>query len=211
MDIQKRKYVGAYLGVKRMLDVILSALLLLILTLPMLIIGIWVASTSSGGAIFRQERIGRGERSFVCLKFRTMYRDAPSDVPSSEFKNAEVYVTSVGRFLRRTSLDELPQLINVLRGEMSLVGPRPLIPRESGIRELRRDAGVYELRPGITGLAQINGGERLCDREKVELDRKYRESVSFFTDLKIVALTPARALRRDRNESDGELRERKNI
>ena len=166
----------------------LSGLLLFFLALPMLVIALAVSLSSRGGVIFRQERVGRGGEHFVCLKFRTMYQEAPHDRPSAEMRDGR-YVTPIGRFLRRTSLDELPQLWNVLRGEMSLVGPRPLIPCESEVHELRRRCGVDCLRPGMTGLAQIRGRDLLSPREKARLDARYAKSASLGGDLKIIFQT----------------------
>ncbi len=172
-----------------MLDIIFSVLLLLLLSLPMAVIAIAVILTSDGGALFFQKRVGRNGRVFTCLKFRTMYKDAPREMPKSEFADAERYITPVGRFLRHSSLDELPQLFNVLIGDMSLVGPRPLIMGEGEIHELRRNGGVYKMRPGITGLAQINGRDRLSDTEKARLDIIYTKNANFSEDARILYRT----------------------
>lgn len=182
-----------YRPLKRILDLLFSALLLLFLSLPMLLIGVAVALSSKGGAIFRQERVGREGRIFVCYKFRTMYTDCPENIPTSEFSNAEKYVTPIGSFLRKTSLDELPQLYNVLKGDMSLVGPRPLIPHEGEIHELRRRCGVYRLRPGITGLAQINGRDEINDIDKARFDARYSRHVSLSEDARIIRQTLSEA------------------
>ncbi|MBO5883207.1 MAG: sugar transferase [Clostridia bacterium] len=184
-----------YHFIKRGTDIILSAALIVFLSPLMAIIASVVALTSEGGAFFKQKRLGREERIFVCLKFRTMYTDAPHDVPTTEFVGMEKHITHVGKILRRTSLDELPQLFNVLLGDMSMVGPRPLILNEGEITRMRREAGVYSVRPGITGFAQINGRDNVTDREKTELDKLYIEEMSFFTDLTILIMTPIRALR----------------
>ncbi len=178
-----------YVRGKRMLDVICATALLLILALPMLIIALAVRLTSSGGAIFCQTRIGKDGVPFCCYKFRTMREDAPPSCPTAALTDAERYITPVGRCLRRSSLDELPQLWNVLRGDMSLVGPRPLIPEEEGVHEMRRRAGVDRLRPGITGLAQIRGRDLLGDGEKVRMDACYARRISLRTDLKILLRT----------------------
>ena len=175
-----------YVFLKRTLDVIFSFLLLALLALPMLLIALCVSLSSRGGPLFRQPRIGRGGRTFTCYKFRTMVRDAPPNRPSAGFLDAERYITPIGHFLRKTSLDELPQLWNVLRGDMSLVGPRPLIGEEQEMHRARQERGVYGVRPGMTGLAQIHGRDRLADKEKAALDAKYVESLSFWHDLAIV-------------------------
>jgi len=177
---------------KRLLDLLLSGLLLCFLWLPMLIIGALIRLDSRGGAIFRQLRVGREGKVFVCYKFRTMYTDAPADLATSEFEDAHRYITPVGRILRRTSLDELPQLWNVWKGDMSLVGPRPLIPRETDIHEWRRRCGVYAVRPGMTGLAQVRGRDRLPDPEKARWDARYVRSMSLWGDLSILWQTALR-------------------
>lgn len=180
-----------YAKIKRALDIFFSALLLFFLVIPMLLIWLTVRISSRGEGIFRQLRIGRDGKSFVCYKFRTMYKGAPANTPSSEFLSVAKYVTPIGRILRRTSLDELPQLFNVLRGDMSLVGPRPLISEEAEVHRLRREYGVYSIRPGLTGLSQINGRDSLTDRRKAELDRAYLEAFGFIQDVKIIGKTVA--------------------
>ena len=182
---------------KRALDLLLSILLLCFLCLPMLVIAACVGLTSRGGVLFRQVRVGQGGVPFVCYKFRTMYVDAPRDCPTSAFSDAARFVTPIGRFLRRSSLDELPQLWNVLRGEMSLVGPGPLIPCEEKILAWRMRCGVYRLRPGITGLAQVCGRDRLPDVEKTRLDVRYARQVSFWNDARIVGKTLLRVVSGD--------------
>ena len=185
---KKRKREARYRLIKRMLDLLFSAVLLCFLALPMLLIGIAIRCGSRGPAIFRQIRVGQNGKHFVCLKFRTMYEDAPHDKPSSEMQDG-AYVTPIGRLLRRTSLDELPQLWNVLRGEMSLVGPRPLIPSEEEVHRLRRRSGADRVRPGMTGLSQIQGRDFLPNREKARLDARYARTLHLFGDLRILAKT----------------------
>ena len=184
-----------YRRIKRLLDVVFSSILLFFLALPMIGIAVAVACSSRGGAIFRQLRVGRGGKVFTCYKFRTMYADAPHDCPTASLRDAERWITPIGKFLRQTSLDELPQLINVLRGEMSLVGPRPLIPAEREVHEWRRRGGVDTVRPGMTGLAQINGRDRLEDREKARFDVRYAHRLGFWEDARIVRKTFSRLLR----------------
>lgn len=189
-----RNRIKPYLLWKRIFDVIFSFLLLFFLALPMLIIAFSIAVTSKGGVIFKQKRVGRGGKMFVCYKFRTMYSYAPSNRPTSEFADAQVYVTRVGSFLRKMSLDELPQLFNVLRGDMSLIGPRPLISEEVTVHKMRMESGAYNIRPGITGLAQISGRDMLCDREKAELDARYANGISFTSDVGIFFKTLRRVV-----------------
>ncbi len=183
---KKKNY---YRYLKRGMDLFFSAVLLLLLWLPMAAIGALICLESSGGALFRQKRVGRDGKLFTCYKFRTMYKEAPRDLSTAEFTEAERYITHIGRFLRRTSMDELPQLWNVLRGDMSLVGPRPLIPKEQTVHELRKRNGVYQIRPGMTGLAQINGRDLLKDSEKASFDIQYAGSMSLREDCKIIFRT----------------------
>ena len=188
---------GFYRAVgKRALDIILACVMLVILSLPMLIIALVIKLDSSGGVIFKQTRIGRGGEPFVCYKFRSMLADAPHDLPSAEF-DAPEYITPVGRFLRRTSLDELPQIVNVIKGDMSFVGVRPLIPCEEALHKGRALCGAYELRPGITGLAQICGRDMISDAEKLGFDAEYAKNVGFALDVRIFFLTFSRVLRRE--------------
>ena len=183
--------------IKRGLDIALSALLLAMLSLPMLLIWVAVRLDSEGPGIFRQIRIGRNGRPFVCYKFRTMYENAPHSCPSSRLCEAEFFVTPFGRILRRTSLDELPQLFNVLKGDMSLVGPRPLIIEEGDIHLRRRALGVYELRPGITGLSQVSGRNTISDELKARLDRRYLEELGLMQDIRILSRTVGRVISGD--------------
>ena len=180
-----------YMAFKRVFDVIFSVILLFFLAIPMLIIWLVIVSTSGGGGIFRQKRIGRNKEEFVCYKFRTMYRYAPvcSASKMSRIAGAEKYVTPFGKFLRRTSLDELPQLWNVIKGDMSLVGPRPLIAEEIDVHSARERCGVYSIRPGITGLAQVKGRNFIDDSKKAEIDAQYIRSMGVVQDLKILAMT----------------------
>ncbi len=187
---KKRRREARYRILKRTLDILFSAILLLFLALPMFLLAIVIRMTSRGPAIFHQKRVGRDGTLFVCLKFRTMVESAPSDCPSVQMKDGR-YVTPIGRFLRRTSLDELPQLWNVLRGEMSLVGPRPLIPCEELVHTLRHRSGADRLRPGITGLSQVHGRDFLSDLEKARLDARYARTLHLGGDLRIVAQTLA--------------------
>lgn len=175
--------------IKRFLDIFFSVIFITVLSPLMLIISVAVISESRGSAIFKQKRMGRNGKIFVCYKFRTMKTDAPHSIPAKELENPDAYITRVGRFLRRSSLDELPQLFNVLRGDMSIVGPRPLICEEKEVHRMRELAGIYLLRPGLTGLAQINGRNLLCDSEKIENDKIYLDNVRMRLDAKIILMT----------------------
>ena len=193
----KSKKRRSYTLLKRGLDIVLSVGLLAALGIPMLLIWVAVRLDSRGAGIFRQVRIGRNGRPFVCYKFRTMYEYAPHSCPSSKLSEAQEYVTPIGRILRRTSLDELPQLFNVLKGDMSLVGPRPLIIEEGDIHLQRRAMGVYELRPGITGLSQVSGRNAISDELKARLDRRYLEEFGLMQDVRILSRTVGRVISGD--------------
>jgi O-antigen biosynthesis protein WbqP len=179
---------------KRMFDLALAVPALLLLLVPMAVIAIWVRATSQGPAIYWSERIGQGGKKFSMPKFRTMRIDTPV-VATHLMDDPDTYLTDAGRFLRRTSLDELPQLWCIVRGYMSLVGPRPALFNQGDLIALRRQAGVDSLVPGLTGWAQINGRDELPIAEKVRLDGEYLARVSFLFDLKIIFLTFLRVIR----------------
>ena len=171
---------------KRLLDIVLSLTALIVLAPLLLVLALLVKLDSPGPALFKQKRVGRNEKLFDIYKFRSMYTSAPRDVATSELQNAESHITRVGRVLRKTSLDELPQLFNVLKGEMSLIGPRPLVPNEKDIHELRREKSAYRVRPGITGWAQVNGRDCVLPVDKARLDGYYADHISFGLDVKII-------------------------
>ena len=180
---------GGYLAIKRLLDIFFSMLGLLILLIPILIVAAVVYLDDPGEVIFSQNRVGQYGKKFKLYKFRTMKMDTPKYMSTMELKDPDQYITRCGRFLRKTSLDEIPQLLNVLKGDMSLVGPRPLISDEYEIHAMRMRFGVYSLRPGLTGLAQINGRDLVSPEEKVRWDVRYLERCSLWTDLKILLAT----------------------
>ena len=170
---------------KRLFD-LFSACMLFSLLLPlMLLIGLFIKLTSHGPAIFWTERVGKAGVLFLMPKFRTMYTDAPI-TPTENLLNPERHITGIGRLLRKTSIDELPQLYSVIVGEMSLVGPRPLLKSQTDLLEDRRVAGVEDLRPGITGWAQINGRDNISKHEKIRLDQEYIARQSLMFDIKIL-------------------------
>ena len=181
-------------GIKRLLAVVLSLCGMICLSWLFLILAVAIKLDSPGPVFFKQKRVGIGKKHFYILKFRTMRGDTPHDVPTHLLKNADSYITKSGAFLRRTSLDELPQLFNILRGEMSFVGPRPLIPEEEEIRSLREASGVYRMRPGVTGLAQVNGRDLLTAEQKVAYDAYYVEHHTLFMDIRILFQTIAAVL-----------------
>ena len=178
-----------YQDVKRVLDVILAVLGLLVLLFPMLIVSLILFIDDPGKIIFRQYRVGLNGRRFRLYKLRTMKSKTPKYMSTSEVTNPDQYITRFGRILRKWSIDEFPQLINVIKGDMSIVGPRPLISDEYEIHELRFKCGVYTVRPGLTGLAQINGRDTVTPADKVRWDIKYLENFGFLMDAKIVLAT----------------------
>ena len=180
---------------KRFFDIVCSFLGIIILALPMLIIAIIVKCDSKGPAIFVQERMGRNDKPFNFYKFRSMTTDAPKDVATKEL-HSECYITKVGAFLRKTSLDELPQLFCILKGHMSFVGPRPVVLTEEDLLEYRRQTKANLIRPGLTGLAQINGRDCLVDmHRKAELDGEYAKKITFWGDIKILFRTVGAVLK----------------
>lgn len=179
-------------GVKRLLDVALGCVAGLVLLLPCLLIAVVVRLTSRGPALYWSHRVGRYNRVFRMPKFRTMRLDTPT-VATHLLANPGSYVTDVGSFLRRTSLDELPQLWSILKGEMSFVGPRPALFNQHDLIVLRTQHGVHELRPGVTGWAQVNGRDELSIPEKVMLDVEYLRRRSLLLDIRILGLTLLRS------------------
>lgn len=182
---------------KRTMDIILSALALAVLAVPMLIIAVSVKCTSKGPVLFWQKRIGKGKKTFMMPKFRSMYTETPSDMPTHMLKDPERWITPVGRVLRKTSLDELPQLIAILCGNMSIVGPRPALWNQSDLIAARDDYGANDIRPGLTGWAQINGRDELEIPEKARLDGEYIEKMSLLFDLKCIFLTAKKVIKHD--------------
>ena len=171
-----------YPCIKRGADVLLSLLTLICLSPVYLVIALAVKLTSPGPVLFRQRRVGRGGRLFTIYKFRTMRTDTPRDTATHLLQDPSRYITRVGAFLRRSSLDELPQFFNVLKGDMSIVGPRPALYNQYDLIAAREKAGVNAVRPGITGLAQINGRDELPIPVKVRYDREYVENLSLKMD-----------------------------
>ena len=171
-----------YPFIKRGADVVLSLLALICLSPVYLLVALAVKLTSPGPVLFRQKRVGRGGRLFTIYKFRTMRTDTPRDTATHLLQDPSRYITRVGAFLRRSSLDELPQFFNVLKGDMSIVGPRPALYNQYDLIAAREKAGVNAVRPGITGLAQISGRDELPIPVKVRYDREYVENLSLKMD-----------------------------
>lgn len=178
-----------YLVLKRIIDLSVSFLLIFVLSPILIIISVILKLESEGPLLFKQTRIGIHSQPFTINKFRTMYITTPKYVPTNQLENPQQYVTKVGRFLRKSSLDELPQLINIIKNEMSLVGPRPVIPEEVELIERRRELGVDAIKPGVTGWAQVNGRDELDYIEKSKNDNEYLQRIGLIMDLKIIFLT----------------------
>ncbi|NLP48466.1 MAG: sugar transferase [Clostridiales bacterium] len=179
---------------KRSFDILFSLLGLLIVWPLFLLIALLIRIFDGPKAFFRQERVGMHGEVFILYKFRTMIREMP-DKPTKDVHNPEKCITKTGKFLRKTSLDELPQFLNVLNGTMSFIGPRPLIVSEKNIHQMRKEQGVYSVRPGITGLAQVSGRDTISHEDKVKYDREYVENISLYNDLKIIIRTVAAVLK----------------
>lgn len=171
-------------GLKRVLDFILSLVGLILLSPVLLIIALIIKLTSPGPVFFKQKRVGKNKTYFNILKFRTMRTDTPKDTPTHLLANPDQYITSIGKVLRKTSLDELPQIINILKGDMSIIGPRPALWNQYDLIEERDRYGANDILPGLTGWAQINGRDELEIDVKARLDGEYVERMSFLFDCK---------------------------
>lgn len=181
---------------KKIFDISIALISLFVLLIPVMIISVCIFLTSKGSIFYYSERIGKNNKVFRMPKFRTMITETPQ-VASDLLANPEQYHTKIGNFLRKTSLDELPQLLSVINGDMSLVGPRPLLYNQYELIELRTEKGLDSLLPGITGWAQINGRDELSITEKIMFDEEYMKRKSFWFDLKILLLTPKKVLSQD--------------
>ncbi|MBS3986284.1 MAG: sugar transferase [Selenomonadales bacterium] len=180
---------SAHLRIKRLVDLFVALIAILLLSPLCGLIAILIKVESRGPVLFLQRRIGKDNTEFQMLKFRTMYANTPPNVPTHLLASPETYITKVGRVLRRTSLDELPQLINILRGDMSLVGPRPALWNQYDLTAKRQANGANALRPGITGWAQVSGRDSLSIDEKAQYDGHYAKHLSLAFDAKILFLT----------------------
>ena len=170
---------------KRILDLILSLAACVVLAIPMAVIAIWIKLDSPGPVFFKQRRVGAHKEHFNILKFRTMRGDTPHDVPTHLLKDADSYITKSGAFLRRTSLDELPQIYNIVAGQMSIIGPRPALYNQYDLIAARDKVHANDIRPGLTGLAQVNGRDELPIDVKARYDGEYAANVTFLNDVKI--------------------------
>lgn len=203
---------GVYIGVKRAIDLTLSLIALIVLSPVLLLIGIIVKIDSKGPVIFKQKRIGKNKKEFYILKYRTMISHTPENVPTHLLKNADWFITRVGKVLRRTSLDELPQLINIIKGEMSIIGPRPALWNQYDLIAERDKYGANDITPGLTGWAQINGRDTVTIEDKAAYDGDYVRKLGFSMDLKIFFKTVLLVIRRvgvveGKQESNNDVRD----
>ncbi len=169
---------------KRVFDFLVSLIAIIVLAVPMLILAIAIKCDSKGPVFFKQKRIGKGKKTFTILKFRTMRTDTPHDAPTHELADPKKWITKVGGFLRKTSLDELPQIFNIFAGQMSVIGPRPALWNQDDLIAERDKYGANDVRPGLTGWAQINGRDELEIPVKAKLDGEYVARMGFFFDCK---------------------------
>ena len=181
---------------KRLFDFTVSLVLIIMLLPIFFIISIIIAIDAGSPVIYKQYRVGKDNKLFYIYKFRTMKNNTRL-AATKDLTEADSVITKSGRFLRKTSLDELPQLFNVLKGDMSFVGPRPLIPEEKEIRVIRKKYNIYSVRPGITGWAQVNGRDMLTDEEKALFDKEYIDKQSIAFDIKIMFKTVMVVLKRE--------------
>lgn len=181
---------------KRLFDLAVASTAAVVLALPILIVALAVRLTSPGPVLYWSDRVGRGNRIFRMPKFRSMRVDTPA-MATHLLRDPDRWLTPIGSFLRRSSLDELPQLWSILKGDMSFVGPRPALFNQDDLIALRTETGVHELVPGLTGWAQVNGRDELPIAQKVQLDAEYLRRRSFLFDLKILWMTGSKVLSKD--------------
>jgi O-antigen biosynthesis protein WbqP len=181
---------------KRIFDLAMAGFLLCILSVPFIAVALMVKLTSRGAVIYWSDRVGVNNSIFRMPKFRTMRIDTPA-VATHLMRNPDIYLTPIGSFLRKFSLDELPQLYSILKGDISFVGPHPVLYNQDDLVELRTEKGIHKLIPGITGWAQVNGRDELPIPIKVEFDEYYLKNRSFLLDLKILLMTFIKVVRRE--------------
>ncbi|MCR4880182.1 MAG: sugar transferase [Bacilli bacterium] len=178
-----------YIFFKTILGFFFSFLAILLIGWFMLIIALTIKIDSEGPVLFKQDRIGKNKKIFKVYKFRTMKTDTPDNIPTHMLDKAESHITKVGKFLRRTSLDELPQLLNILKGQMAFVGPRPALYNQDDLVALRDQYNANSVKPGITGLAQVKGRDELPIDVKAKYDGEYVKKISLWFDIKILFMT----------------------
>lgn len=181
---------------KRFTDIFFGLVLLIMLSPLLFFVSLVIKLDSKGPVIFSQRRIGRENKEFVLYKFRTMSTETP-DVATHLLKDPQSYITYFGKFLRKSSIDELPQLLNIIKGDMTFIGPRPALYNQYDLIELRTKCGVHTLRPGVSGWAQVNGRDCLGISEKVDYDSYYLKHQSVFLDIKILFFTALKVLKAD--------------
>jgi O-antigen biosynthesis protein WbqP len=186
-----------YIKLKRLIDFLLASVALVILSPLFLALIIAIKADSPGPVLFRQKRVGIHKSHFSILKFRTMRADTPRDIPTHLMKEPDQYITKVGRFLRRTSLDELPQIFNIISGKMAIIGPRPALWNQYDLIEERDKYGVNNVRPGLSGLAQISGRDELLIPDKAKVDGDYARHISAKMDLKCFFKTVKKVLKHE--------------
>ena len=182
---------------KRFLDVFCAFIAIIFLSIIYLPICLVVKVSSEGPVFFRQKRVGKNKSYFNILKFRTMRIDTPKDCPTHLLENPDKYITKVGKFLRKTSLDELPQIFNIFKGDMSVIGPRPALWNQDDLVAERDKYNINELKPGLTGWAQIHGRDELPISDKVKMDKVYYDNISFLFDVKCLLLTVSSVFKGD--------------
>lgn len=173
---------------KRTIDFVLSLVAIIIFIIPMIIVAICIKVESKGPVLFKQQRVGINQNLFEIYKFRSMFTETPN-VSTEDLGDPSVYITKIGKFIRKTSLDELPQLFNILKGDMSIVGPRPALFNQYHLINMREKENIHSIRPGLTGYAQVMGRDFISDQEKVQYDKYYVDHRSSWFDLKIVWMT----------------------
>lgn len=186
-----------YLIIKRVIDIVLSTLGLVILSPLFILLMIMIKIDSKGPILFKQNRIGIHQSQFKILKFRTMRIDTPQNIPTHLFDNPDQYITRLGKFLRKTSLDELPQIWNIFVGHMSIIGPRPALWNQYDLIEEREKYRANDIKPGLTGWAQVNGRDELPIEHKAKLDGEYVRKLNFWTDCKCFFLTIINVVKSD--------------
>lgn len=173
---------------KRVLDIVLSLIAIIVFAIPLLAVSVSIKLTSKGPILFKQQRIGKDGAHFEIYKFRSMYIETPN-VSTEALGDPTVYITPVGKFIRKTSLDELPQLFNILKGDMAIVGPRPALYNQFELIDMRDKLGINRIQPGLTGYAQVMGRDMITDEQKVKFDKYYVDNFSIWFDLKIIWMT----------------------
>lgn len=182
---------------KRLIDIILSSVGIIVLAIPMIVVAVAIKLDSPGNVLFRQERVGIHKKTFTILKFRSMRSDTPKNVPTHLLNNAESHITKLGAFIRKTSIDELPQLFCIFIGTMTIIGPRPALFNQTDLLAERDKYGANDIKPGLTGLAQIRGRDELPIEVKAALDGEYAKNITFAGDVKLFFATIFSVLKSD--------------